>query len=316
MNARRTAPGPCRAPIPARGGFTLVELLVVIVVIMILSGMAWGALYAARETAKESRTKAIIAKLDHVIMSKYQSYLTRRVSINTAGMEPKVAARARLDAIRDLMRMEMPERWNDITEPPVAFAWGSIPTPALNYVYGQIYQAAKGGAGADADKIGRNSHAECLFMIVNYGIPEARQHFNEDEIADTDGDGLPEFVDAWGTPIYFLRWAPAFSSGQGVAGSSFHGLSDIQPGDPVRDHDPFDVRKLADETGSFKLVPLIYSAGRDKKYDIQTGQDVKFAKEIRPSIDAPYANVGEPIDDNGDGLNHWDNIHNHHIESR
>lgn len=30
--------------------------------------------------------------------------------------------------------------------------------------------------------------------------------FTNDEIVDTDGDGLPEFVDAWGQPLRFYRW--------------------------------------------------------------------------------------------------------------
>ncbi len=30
--------------------------------------------------------------------------------------------------------------------------------------------------------------------------------FTSNEVADTDGDGLPEFVDAWGQPLRFYRW--------------------------------------------------------------------------------------------------------------
>ncbi len=41
---------------------------------------------------------------------------------------------------------------------------------------------------------------------------EARTLFGENSIGDTDGDGAPEFVDGWGHPINFLRWAPGFES--------------------------------------------------------------------------------------------------------
>ncbi len=30
--------------------------------------------------------------------------------------------------------------------------------------------------------------------------------FTDKEVADTDGDGLPEFIDAWGNPLRFYRW--------------------------------------------------------------------------------------------------------------
>ena len=34
----------------------------------------------------------------------------------------------------------------------------------------------------------------------------SRDDFTDREVQDTDGDGLPEFVDAWGQPLQFFRW--------------------------------------------------------------------------------------------------------------
>ncbi len=34
----------------------------------------------------------------------------------------------------------------------------------------------------------------------------SRDEFTDREVKDTDGDGLPEFVDAWGEPLQFFRW--------------------------------------------------------------------------------------------------------------
>ena len=53
-----------------------------------------------------------------------------------------------------------------------------------------------------------NQGAECLFMIITLGFTDelgGGNLFNEGSIGDTDGDGLPEFLDAWGMPIGFLR---------------------------------------------------------------------------------------------------------------
>ena len=85
-------------------------------------------------------------------------------------------------------------------------------------------------------------------MIVSMGSPEAMEQFSASEIGDTDGNGYPEFLDGWGRPIWFLRWAPGFSP-----------YSDIQTTDPTNNHDPFDPQHF--DANAYKLIPLIYSDG-------------------------------------------------------
>ena len=280
MNRHTTHRRPKR---PRSGGFTLVELLVVVTIIGILAGIVFGAVQAARETAKEAKTKAMIAKLDGIIMARYESYTTRRAPINTSGMDPLAAARLRLDAIRDLMRMEMPERWNDISRAPVA---AGLVRPALSRRYVAQYSAQAPST--------EHGPAECLYMIVMLGDSTAREQFADNEIGDTDGDDYPEFVDGWGRPIYFLRWAPGFSD------------SDIQSNDPGADHDPFDPRKV--DAGAFRLVPLVYSAGPDREYGLNIGKTYAYSGN-------PYAeDIGGP-DPDGTAERRHDNIHNHRIEA-
>lgn len=53
--------------------------------------------------------------------------------------------------------------------------------------------------------------AECLYFQLfasgNYGASAVDgDRFTEREIKDTDGDGLPELVDAWENPLRFYRW--------------------------------------------------------------------------------------------------------------
>ncbi len=59
------------------------------------------------------------------------------------------------------------------------------------------------------------ARAETLYAVLVEGVGPLGSVFNRDdfsdrEIKDTDGDGLPEFVDAWGQPLQFFRWPILF----------------------------------------------------------------------------------------------------------
>src|SRR5262249_40220863 len=45
--------------------------------------------------------------------------------------------------------------------------------------------------------------------------PVAGDTFSPAEVKDTDNDGLPEFIDAWGNPLRFYRWPTRFFRSQG-----------------------------------------------------------------------------------------------------
>ena len=266
-------------PLAARRAFTLIELLVVVVVIGILASLVMGAVQVARETARAAKTRATIAKLHNVIMGMYESYHTRRVPINTTGMNPSVAAAVRLYALRDLMRMEMPDQWGDLTTGP----WqGSIPSPALWNCYAARYSSAKHNNGSASGPNTNNEPAKCLYMIVAYGC-RARNQFNENEIQVDPDDQFPMFVDGWGNPIYFIRQAPGFiySDIQQVValqqGSQYVINNDsnlaAQAHQPtaqqasLNDHDPFDPMQIDTANGAsggpsgWRLIPLIFSFG-------------------------------------------------------
>lgn len=65
------------------------------------------------------------------------------------------------------------------------------------------------------------ARAELLYLLLvegtgaNGGIFN-KLDFRESEVRDTDNDGIPEFVDAWGRPLQFFRW-PVLHPEPGVA---------------------------------------------------------------------------------------------------
>jgi prepilin-type N-terminal cleavage/methylation domain-containing protein len=74
----------------------------------------------------------------------------------------------------------------------------------------------------------KTARAEVLYALLVEGQGPLGSTFNRDdftgkEVQDTDGDGLPEFVDGWGEPLQFYRW-PIY----------YH--SDLQRGVPVNNN--------------------------------------------------------------------------------
>jgi prepilin-type N-terminal cleavage/methylation domain-containing protein len=340
-----------------RYAFTLVELLVAVTIIAILTGIVLGALAAARQTARAVRTKSLIARLDQVLSYRYDSFRTRRVPIHTSGLSPTAAAKLRLRAIRELMRMEMPERLSDVYYP------GSVhpidPCPCVDPTDEDDCVDIGGGCQLQRTGLARMffreyaatppndkyNSSELLYMIVMTGTTEEREMFRQREIGDVDRDGRPEFLDGWGNPIAFLRWAPMFNDSdiqrEIAPQDNSEEMRQAMHNASIWKHDAFDSRRvdIADDTASgfpnnpddpprgWHLMPLVYSAGPDGIYDINRFQGYTFAGSPYWSDLGVVANMsGQPLDSdnlsvtapgpaNG-SLDHYDNIHNHRIEQR
>lgn len=292
-------------------GVTLIELLITITIISILAAAVLGVAAVAGETAREAKSRTIISRIHTLLMEHYDTYASRRVKLRpniittinnvstTTAQEGRLKAEARLYALRELMLMEVPDRWSDVllndvpsgslatavANDPIYFDAPSAPdlpsNPAnrteLASVYLRTYRRVASGKNTITgnnnthDEMVANQGAECLFMVVMNacGDGEARTLFPESNIGDTDGDGAPEFIDGWGHPIGFLRWAPGFESEiQLNANDLDKPLSAITPAEAwanagAADHDPFDLYRA--QPIAFRLVPLIYSAGRDEE---------------------------------------------------
>jgi prepilin-type N-terminal cleavage/methylation domain-containing protein len=100
----------------------------------------------------------------------------------------------------------------------------------------------------------KTARSEMLYAILVEGLSPlgssfSREDFTNREVQDTDGDGLPEFIDAWGEPLQFYRW-PIYYGGAYPNGNIL-GTSDSQRGynsygspSDFRDQDPLDTNQL------------------------------------------------------------------------
>lgn len=238
-------PRATRAAGIGRGAFTLVELLVVLVIVMVLSALMLAGLATARRGAKIDSTRNTIRKIHEIVMPQYESYPRRRLPF-TLTSSATTNALNRLVTLRQLMVYEMPDSWNDVGNDVAA----ATTLPAFIRT-GPVLGYAATKAALAAVPVGANGGAECLYMIASRGSgdADAMERFRTDEVGDTDGDGAPEFLDAWGRPIEFIRWAPGFAG------------SPVQRADAANYHDPCDPLRV--DPAGFALVPLVVSGGPD-----------------------------------------------------
>ena len=234
------------------------------------------------------------------------------------------------------MLMEIPDRWSDVTltdsGSPRYPHFLDVPASSngrtpLSSIYLRRY--LQNNPSTD------NQSAECLYLIITLatGDGEARSLFGEDNIGDIDGDGAFEFLDSWGRPISFLRWAPGFDSQIQIDANTLDGYNPPGPkwvAAASGDHDPFDLYRI--DPPAFRLIPLIFSAGGDETVGLWTAADTHVTLQGLTNTNAaadpddwldyallPYAQVPDP----GDGFlgtkageGSADNVHNHLLELR
>lgn len=355
----------------SRRGFTLVELLMVILLIGILSSFVLVALSGATQSAKEDRTKAQILKIHSLLMEKWEKYEYRRVPSTlfmvarrnasealmmesgiTPGAKPNNRRMAveRLNAMRELMRMELPtykfdvvDRDGEATARAVLLRDPVRPRVALEPALWRAYRQRAINSAWDAN----NQQAECLYLILSQmrdGDSSALEFFKETEIGDVDGDGVNEILDAWGNPIVWMLWAPGYISplqtpmsrnaeqhdsldlanlGSAYVDTDSNGLPNAFEGTYTM---PTDGSEWAYADLPRTLYPLVCSAGPDGKFGIILSTDLQKQGNIdqiwSQVMNDPYARdtpqrihllgAADPLQ--ADAL--ADDISNHYLTTR
>lgn len=237
--------------------------------------------------------------------------------------------RGRLLVLRDLIRMEMPDhpddlkctpfwltslgiaQFNQLTQNPSTLprpVWTGLGTPSVPASPGfQISAPLTSRTRALISRLPKviplgqsvgwdafNANEELLFLIVeasDLNGTSAIELFGKSEIGDTDGDGLNEFIDAYGSPIRWIRWPAGFSG----ASRFYPDMLDpslVSGGRLLINSEPLD--RLGTDPGwattlqkpGTGLSPLVISAGTDRKFGI------RFREINRYSVATPPTRVG------------------------
>lgn len=270
-------------PKSARGGFTLIELIVVLSIILILTGLVAGGIYKVVESQKVAATEGMLIKIDNALETQWRRVVKQASDTPIQTIESRAPLLATLgnnspQVVRVLwvkvrLHQEFPEALNQVdagAKPGYAERIGTIPT----------------ADPADIDAAARQS-AALLYMAVTQSRGGG-QSFDPDasfgnrgvEEITIDGQAYKVFVDLWGTPIYFVYASDDFTSlrstelDSGIYAASNSGGSLIDPADPLAllqtitaANRPTARTVIGHQvTTAQNYTPYVASAGPDKQY--------------------------------------------------
>jgi prepilin-type N-terminal cleavage/methylation domain-containing protein len=199
-----------------RRGFTLIELLVVIAIIAVLASLAAWAVFAMMGRQQTRNTESTIKTLNkllqdrwsHVIAEARKETPSDKVWALAGGDRERDRERAQVIWVKVRLAEAFPMAYkemdpNDTTTIVNTF----IKTPAKIKPHFAKYRAM---VKVYPPTPGPTESSACLLMALKTLQTDGGVSI-EDQIkfavADTNGDGMNELVDAWGRPLAFYRFA-------------------------------------------------------------------------------------------------------------
>jgi hypothetical protein len=238
-------------------------------IIAFLVGILVNVVGSALTTAKIKATKATIQKIDGLLTQRMDAFT---IALQAQNKSPQP------DYLVNALLYPATLTGLPANRSPVQLAGGN---PSRARVLGQkaLYRVgfpqtlAEAGQAVPASDVPATQSSEAMYLFLtsldSFGVPAVDEDaFTSSEVADTDGDGLKEFIDAWGKPLRFYRW-PTRLIRTGDPASDSQTL--ISP-PPALGNDPYVIAvnttpyfgKDGHDTGSFfASLPDVKTLGKD-----------------------------------------------------
>jgi prepilin-type N-terminal cleavage/methylation domain-containing protein len=275
-----------------RRGFTLNELLVVIAIIGVLAALTSVAVFGLIGTRTQRNTETAMQTVNKALQQHW-SFVVAEAKKDTVPDTVKTLAggdmeRARVIWTKLRLAEAFPQSYAEINDPAngVYIALGaSIPNASRKY--SSSYKLASKGLKVAKDPTTESGACLLMALSVSRGGNQLSPDSLSGGIADTDGDGLKEFVDGWGKAIAFFRF-PTNNAALQAANPAPAGSKGAKFADPI---DPngtllnpswtgataFETtfHKIAASPGvAFYVIPTLVSAGKDGQFGLNADLSV------------------------------------------
>lgn len=226
----------------ARGAFTLLEVMVVLLVIGLLTALTAGTLVRVMDSQKKSNTQVTLNKIQSQLTKQWSAYkdlfwrenpasvsggsAAWNTAQTLAGNDPK---RARVIWVKLRMKQAFPQTFSEALNP--------APLPALP-TYQQALTAL-GITGSSAATAPFESSA-CLLLALQQSVSGGGAKLEDLGVSGSikafdlgGGKTINAFADQWNMPLQFCRWPTlnAIPLGNSVAGNVVPSAAN-DPGDP------------------------------------------------------------------------------------
>ena len=270
---------PRRMHAARRSGFTLIEMLVVISIVVVILGVGVGATMKFREAATNRAADDQMKQLQIALNGQYETVVSQcnkdkppDAILAYCGGDPD---RTRAVHAAAMLRTYFPETFAEAT---ASFSIQSPTDPTKVQNYNNPVRAAFKQVAGSTGLTPEQQSAVLLYLIlseqaVGQGSGEVRS--KEGMVKDSGGKDYKVFIDPWNTPIRFSRWAQhADLDVAPYAHASPSGS--IDPLDPksrvvtvtstwtAAQRDPLNVAQRNLQFVSRNRVPSVFSAGKDK----------------------------------------------------
>ncbi len=231
---------------PARGAFTMLELLVVLLVIGLLVALTAGTVVRVMDSQKKSTTQVTLNKIQSQLTKQWNAYKdvywredAQRLYPNQwnyvlSSLSQNDSKRARVIWVKLRMKQAFPATFSEALSPIVLGSASVTLQPLPGYVTGL------GTAGVTASDGGACESAACLLLALQQS-PTGGGAKAEDlagtsirSFTTNNGKTVQAFADEWGSPLQFSRWPISYARlfPGGVASNGGIPGATNDPGDP------------------------------------------------------------------------------------